>query len=75
MLLFATISFSPSSFCSSFGHLDGLNSTVRTGSQTFTVSDAHIRFERNTEAKGKTGELVEKVMREKFAKIAPVCLC
>jgi hypothetical protein len=46
---------------SSFGHLDGLNSSVRTGNQTFTVSDAHIRFERNTEAKAKNSELVEKV--------------
>lgn len=46
---------------SSFGHLDGLNATIRTGNQSFMLSDAHIRFERNTEMKPKSGELVEKV--------------
>mmetsp|Transcript_61952 Transcript_61952/g.108957 ORF Transcript_61952/g.108957 Transcript_61952/m.108957 type:complete len:1520 (-) Transcript_61952:123-4682(-) len=51
---------------SSFGHLDGLNSTVRTGNQTFTMNDAHIRFERSTEVKVKSSEQIEKLMRETF---------
>lgn len=51
---------------SSFGHLDGLNATIRTGNQSFMLSDAHIRFERNTEMKPKSGELVEKVRQLDF---------
>lgn len=46
---------------SAFGHLDSINSVVRTGSGTLPVTDAHIRFERVTELKPKTSTLLEEV--------------
>ncbi len=48
---------------SCFGHLDGLNSTIRIGNQGISVSDAHIRFERVTEVRPKTAENVDEVCR------------
>ena len=51
---------------SSFGHLDGINTTVRAGNQNFYLPDAHIRFERNTEIKTKSADLVEKVRLSYF---------
>jgi len=49
---------------SSFGHLDGLSSTIRTGGQSIFVTDAHIRFERSTELNPKSPDLVENVRYE-----------
>jgi len=46
---------------SAFGHLDSINSVIRTGSGTLPVTDAHIRFERVTELKPKTSSGLEEV--------------
>jgi len=51
---------------SSFGHLDGLSSTIRTGGQSIFVTDAHIRFERSTELNPKSPDLVENLLRSTF---------
>lgn len=45
-----------------FGHLDGVNASIKTpGSQTFNLTDAHIRFERSTEAKPKSSQTIDEV--------------
>lgn len=46
---------------SAFGHLDGIHATIRSSTQMVAVSDAHIRFERSTEAKAKSPLVVEEV--------------
>lgn len=52
---------------SSFGHLDGINATIRAGgSQSFQMSDAHIRFERETEVRAKSSAEVEALLKERF---------
>lgn len=48
----------------SFGHLDGVNATVRSGNQAFNLPDAHIRFERATELRAKSGENIEEVRKQ-----------
>ena len=46
---------------SAFGHLDGINSSVRVGNHAFPLPDSHIRFERVTELRPKSGDDIEKV--------------
>jgi len=46
---------------SAFGHLDGIQSSVRVGNHSFPLPDAHIRFERSSEFKPKTAQDVEDV--------------
>lgn len=51
---------------SAFGHLDGVNTTIRSSHNPVHVSDAHIRFERITEVKAKTSYTIEELMRASF---------
>jgi hypothetical protein len=44
---------------SAFGHLDNINASVKSGNQSFFLADAHIRFERVTELRMKSGEQIE----------------
>lgn len=51
---------------SAFGHLDGMNCTIKSGSQSFVLPDAHIRFERATELQAKNSDMIEKLMGDAF---------
>jgi hypothetical protein len=51
---------------SAFGHLDGIQSSVRVGNHTFPLPDAHIRFERSTEFKPKSAQDVEDQLGRSF---------
>ena len=51
---------------SGFGHLDNVNSTTRTGSSNIVLQDAQIRFESATDARAKTGILMEERLGEAF---------
>lgn len=48
--------------CSSFGHLEDINCTVRSTNQNILFHNAHIRFENISETKDKTSDNVEKVL-------------
>ena len=52
--------------CSAFGHLDGIHATVRATSQIIHINDAHIRFERITEAQAKSPGCLEEALRLNF---------
>lgn len=49
-------------YYSAFGQLDGINSSIRSGSQQLPLADAHIRFERVTEVRTKSSGCVEEVI-------------
>lgn len=54
---------------SCFGQIDAVNSTIRVGTQVINISDGRIRFERGTETKAKTPEIVEEVRIPFFMKM------
>ena len=51
---------------SSFGHLDGVNTDVRSGNQTIIISNAHIRFERYSELVAKSAGTLEEHLKSEF---------
>lgn len=52
---------------SAFGHLDAVNSTIRTGGgPNISISDSHIRFERVSEVVHKSSGVVEELLRDAF---------
>lgn len=51
---------------SAFGHLDGISATVRGSSANFHMTDAHIRFERETEVRAKTPGEVDALLQQRF---------
>jgi hypothetical protein len=51
---------------SAFGHLDGISATVRGSSSNFHLTDAHIRFERETEVRAKTSTDIELLLQASF---------
>jgi hypothetical protein len=61
LVFFSLTLFSVLICCSCFGQLDGVNSIIRVGQQVLSVPDGHIRFERITETKFKSSEIVEEV--------------
>jgi hypothetical protein len=46
---------------SCFGHLIDVSANIRIGKQAFSISETHLRFERATEVKPKSAELMESV--------------
>lgn len=48
---------------SCFGHLIDVSASIRIGKQAFSISETHLRFERATEVKPKTGDLMESVTK------------
>lgn len=45
-----------------FGHLDNVNAVIRqSGSTNIVLNDAHIRFERVTEARSKSSHMIDEV--------------
>jgi hypothetical protein len=42
------------------------NANIRIGKQAFPISETHLRFERATETKPKTAELIESVLTSNF---------
>lgn len=53
-------------FFSAFGHLDNVRASLRSANQTIPINDAHIRFERVTEAQIKSAGGVEESLRSNF---------
>eukprot|EP01038_Epipyxis_sp_PR26KG_P005036 gene5036-7027_t len=51
---------------SAFGHLDGINAIVRSGAQNYSLPDTHVRFERVTEMRARTGDVIEEMMKQNF---------
>ena len=51
---------------SAFGHLDGIHASVRSASQSIQINDAHVRFERITEAQAKSWGCLEEALRLNF---------
>lgn len=51
---------------SAFGHLDGIHASVRSAHQAIQINDAHVRFERITEAQPKSAGCVEEALRLSF---------
>jgi len=56
---------------SSFGHLDGVNTDVRSGNQTISISNAHIRFERYSELAAKSAGTLEEHLKKEFQESEP----
>jgi hypothetical protein len=53
-------------YFSSFGHLDGINTTIRAGNQNYPFADAHIRFEKSTDMRAKASNSLEEVKLNKI---------
>jgi hypothetical protein len=51
---------------SAFSKLDGVNATVRSSNYQVEINDAHIRFERVTEVRGKSPSCIEEQLRATF---------
>jgi len=51
---------------SAFSKLDGVNVTVRSSNYQVEINDAHIRFERVTEVRGKSPACIEELLRSTF---------
>ena len=51
---------------SAFSKLDGVNATVRSSNYQVEINDAHIRFERVTEVRGKSPGCIEELLRSTF---------
>lgn len=56
---------------SCFGHLIDVGANIRIGKQAFSISETHLRFERATEAKPKTAEMMEGVSKVTFVNQCP----
>ena len=49
-----------------FSELDNINATIRMGTHSVQLPDAHIRFERSSEARIRTGDMLETYLRKVF---------
>ena len=56
---------------SAFSKLDGVNATVRSSNYQVEINDAHIRFERVTEVRGKSPGCIEELLRTSFEECDP----
>ena len=56
---------------SAFSKLDGVNATVRSSNYQVEINDAHIRFERVTEVRGKSPGCIEELLRSSFEECDP----
>jgi len=57
-------------FYRAFGHLDNVNTVIRSpGNPNITLSDAHVRFERFSEAKAKNSQMIEELLKNSFGPV------